>query len=278
MEKKLDFIKKIQMDNGDCPILHAGDLFTTWKSSHTLVAWAIKHLPKNIITIPGNHELPGHNIALYEKTNLHVLECAGVIDVLKNHSVIHSVISDNSIWICGYAYNNVPKNYIHQLNNIDGPYLLILHEMFLDPGEKKNPHVESWGSIQKFFTELENCKGVISGHNHQSFLIQHNGKFFLSPGSIFRMDADQMEQEPKIWIWDSETNEVESVIIPHDKKVVSRKHLDVVKEKDKRIESFVNRINTDYKIDLSFEKNMERFIQKNKTRKPVSEIIWGSME
>ena len=40
----------------------------------------------------------------------------------------------------------------------------------------------------------------------------------------------------------------------------------------------LDRLNKDYEIDLSFEKNLESFYQKNKVEKSVKQIIQEAME
>lgn len=280
MGRKLSFINRIQCEyKGEIPlILHAGDLFDTWKSSHFLVSWAIRHLPQNITTIPGNHEIPGHNINFYKKTNLNVLETAKKIIVIYEDDPKQYVISFDGLSIIGFPYGYFS---LEKLKTCDTkyPYILMIHEMFLHPMDKRRAFIQEFMPIDDLLNSLpEMCVGVLAGHNHSTIIRTGiNGKWFLNPGSIFRMDADQIDHIPTIFLYDLQKNEITPVEIPHEKDAVSREHIEKMQVKDERINSFVNRVNTNYTKTLSFEDNMEQFFLKNKTRKPIQEIIWEGM-
>ncbi len=81
MHDKLDCIRSLAIEY-NAEILDGGDLFHKWKASPWLLGWAIEHLPDHITTVPGNHDLPGHNMANLEKSGLHVLHASGKIEIL----------------------------------------------------------------------------------------------------------------------------------------------------------------------------------------------------
>lgn len=281
MKRKIEFIFKcsfVGYDSGEWnyPILHAGDFLDNWKISDETKNWLLDFLPPlKIYTAPGNHELPGHNIALYKKTSLALLERMWVY-VPKD--VFYFYEEDGRHIIQFFPYNMF--NSFDSINK--DATLVLMHEMIFNPKEELPPWAENKFSVNDLLDNLpKKCKGVVCGHNHKSFIAWRKGKFFLSPGSIFRMDADQFDQEPKVFLFDSEKEGkemIQEIIIPHDKDVVSREHLEKIKEKDSRLASFVKRIDTDYRVSLSFEKNMENFLQKNRTRKPIQDIIWEAID
>jgi len=55
--------------------------------------------------------------------------------------------------------------------------------------------------------------------------------------------------------------------------VISREHLKKNEQRDERMEAFVKRLKDDFEVGLSFERNLEAFFRKNKTRKAVRELI-----
>jgi hypothetical protein len=157
--------------------------------------------------------------------------------------------------------------------------ILMIHELFQSPKEKQNPFIEQIMELDELFDSVpEQCVGILAGDNHQTFQVRHGKRWFLSPGSLMRMDADQYKHQPKVFLWYADTNELEAVEIPIEKDAVSREHIKEMKERDARIESFINKISTEYKITLNFEHNLKRFFRNNKTRKPVQDIIWEVIE
>lgn len=65
-----------------CPVLCGGDIFHAWNSNAELINFAMRHLPKGMISIPGNHDLPYHNLELMDKSAYGVLRAAGTIEDL----------------------------------------------------------------------------------------------------------------------------------------------------------------------------------------------------
>ena len=84
---KLQSIRDLQ-EQYQVPILDGGDMLDTWKSSPYLEGWAIDNLPDGIITVPGNHELPYHNVNRLDRSSLNVLGKAGKITILENNTFI----------------------------------------------------------------------------------------------------------------------------------------------------------------------------------------------
>ena len=78
--KKLKFLCGLQ-EKHKCPVLDAGDIFNHWKSSPWLLSQAYYWLPNNMVTIPGNHDLPEHSIKQYGKSALAFLEAVDKLQV-----------------------------------------------------------------------------------------------------------------------------------------------------------------------------------------------------
>lgn len=119
---------------------------------------------------------------------------------------------------------------------------------------------------------------IVTGHNHKAFVVEKDGRVLVNPGSLTRQEADKDEHKPRVYLWYAKSNTVTPVYLPIEKNVISREHLDRVKERDERISAFVERLDTDWQIGISFEENLERFEKENKVRKSVMEIIWRALE
>src|SRR5574340_1557557 len=79
--RKIKWLCNLQKKH-DCPIVDAGDLFPKWRASNYLARWSILNLPEEMITLWGNHNIPYHNMELYEKSILGVLDADDTVRVL----------------------------------------------------------------------------------------------------------------------------------------------------------------------------------------------------
>jgi len=49
-------------------------------------------------------------------------------------------------------------------------------------------------------------------------------------------------------------------------------------QKDERIQAYIERMNKDFEMGLSFRRNLEIFFEENNVPRKVREIIWNAME
>jgi hypothetical protein len=119
---------------------------------------------------------------------------------------------------------------------------------------------------------------ILTGDNHKTFTATLNNRVLVNPGSLMRMDADQVNHKPSVFLWWGKDNSIEQVCIPIQPNVISREHLERVKKRDDRISAFVSRLNTKWVAKKSFEDNMENFKKENNIRKSVMDIVYESME
>lgn len=253
---KINFIYSLQRKH-KCPVLHAGDLFHHWKPSPYLLSMVIGNLPDQFATVYGQHDLPQHSLDLKDKSGIYVLESAIWVTVLD-----------------GCSWGQLPEA---PSIEIGGRKILVWHN-FTYIGKDPWPGCNA----PKAYALLEKYKQfdlIVTGDNHQSFTFRSpNGNLLVNPGSLTRQDADQIDFQPKVYLYYAETNEVEVVEIPIEMGVITRDHIEKVQERDDRIDAFVSSLNTDFSATISFEKNMEMFLQTNRIRKDVKDIIYKSME
>jgi hypothetical protein len=78
-----------------------------------------------------------------------------------------------------------------------------------------------------------------------------------------RQTADQINFRPRVYLWDAERNQVLPEYLPIDPAAVSREHLDIAHDRDKRIEAFVSRLDSSRAggAELNFEQNLWQFLR-----------------
>ncbi len=267
-ENKIEFLKELQHEHYGCPILDGGDLLDKWKSIPELLTWAINNLPEEIITVPGNHDMPQHNIELLHKSGLAVLEAADIVNILHNGARL----APPGFSVFGYAWRDkVPQ----KAPGIKGRKVAIIHDMIYMKHE-------GWPVAAAHAKDI--LKGlpwfdlIITGHNHTPFVYENGGRLLVNPGSMMRMAADQEKHRPRCYLWYADKNEVKPVYYPIEQGVISRSHLDTRAERDERLEAFVKSIDEMDSLNLDFEGNLETFMDKQGTKDDVRKIIYECLE
>lgn len=254
-EKKVKFITQLA-EKHNCPILLAGDLFHKAKSSQFLEQWAIKNLPLSRMTvIPGNHDLPYHNLKNIEDSSIGVLSASGLL--VKQTELAAMAL--------GIGEKVVSMGMIHKFVLQDKP---AENSPFNYIG-----YTEARSIMKKYQLDL-----IVTGDNHQSFVYIQGTRFLVNPGSITRQSADQADHIPKVYLYYASKNMVKEILLPADSGVVTREHLAAKEARDSRLEAFVERLNKNYEIGLSFENNIKSFFKKNKTDLSVQNITWECIQ
>lgn len=252
---KLRFISELQEEH-DCIVLHSGDLFHHWKPSPSLLSKTIDALPEMFYTVYGNHDLPQHNIDLYEKCGVYTLQKAGKLNVLLE---VHwgNEPSENSLTLTNRKI--CVWHTMTYKNNL--PY----------PGCTSSP-------AKRLLKKYPQFDLIVTGDNHETFIEEYDNRILVNPGSMMRQTAIQIEHKPCVFLWYAETNSIEKIYLPIKLDVISRDHIDSIEKRESRISSFVSKLNTNYKTELSFEDNLKKFENSNQIRNSVMELVYKSLE
>jgi len=245
------FIANLQQQY-NCIVYHAGDLFNNWKPSPWLITMAMRHLPDNFYTIYGNHDLPQHNLELADKCGINVLQEAGKLTVLN-----------------GIHWGQIPPE--------NSSAKMIMWHVMTYQGKKPWPGCTD-PMAASLLRKYPQHDLILTGHNHKTFVEEHEGRVLVNPGGITRQSADQIDFKPRVFLWYAETNTVEPVYLPYTEGAISREHIDVIEQRDARIDAFISKLNSEWDVSLSFEDNIEAFCQANNVREPIKEIIYKALE
>jgi DNA repair exonuclease SbcCD nuclease subunit len=276
LQQKLLFIKDLQDRFDGIPVIIAGDLFQDWDAGPDIERWCIQNL-FHLIVIPGQHDLPYHNLEMWHQSSLAVLNAADPYKfvVLTNtpYSIVtgpvlhgYAVTAKPSIVIYPFPWTVPPKNDTYQ--RASGiTEIAVCHHLI----EADWPGAESEGThdlLKRLDYDL-----ILTGDNHKTFVDKTEDQLLINPGSLMRRAADQIDHQPRVYLW-SMDNEFEAVDIPIQDGVVTREHVEKEEQREERIEAYVVRLDDDYEVGLSFEKNLGAHFKKNKTHKRVQEMAW----
>lgn len=262
-DRKLAFLKQLETQY-DCPVIDAGDIFDYWKASPWLIARAYKNLPSEIYTIPGNHDLPEHSMQQYEKSALHVLEVALAIRRLSK-----TPYDRRDFTIAGFAYGE-------KLEDVNAD-IVVIHDLVYE-GNPPWPNAVGYQpkDLFKIFTKP---RLILTGHYHMALVAKSkDGRLVVNPGSMMRMTIVQKDYKPRCYLYNFDDNEVEPVYFPIEEEVFDDRHIVEPKEKEERLSAFIEKLNMEWDLRLSFRANLETFFKKNKVNRKVEELIWQSLE
>lgn len=268
--RKLKWLSDLQ-EKYNVPILCGGDLFNYWKPSPWLLGYALRNLPNNIVVVPGQHDLPAHNLDNIDKSGIQVLADAGKIKLIVNPEKDYFTIGKHEV--VGFPWGASWKM------ACDGPKIAIIHYGVYE-SKPHYPGAEVSGGSAKYVLNklLDDYDLVISGDNHLSFTYTSGKRTLVNPGSFMRTSASQIDHQPSVYLWDEKTNLVERVYVPIEKGVISREHIEELQERDERLEAFVSQLKPTTELTVNFRKNLQSHISLNKVSKKVSDLIWGSLQ
>lgn len=275
-EKKITFIQELAYKHS-CPILIAGDIGHRPLWGDKLLNWFIGLVrnrtspPILIISIPGQHDLLNHRLDKLEEGGLGVITKS-----IENFEIELSdcyLTPELDIQIHTFPYSKKIKT----INKTSKIHIAMTHQMVIQSQKKKlwNDQIANHG--KRLLKKFPCYNLIISGDNHQSFVVEHEGRLLVNPGSLMRMSANQIDHKPSVYLYYAKSNKVERIYIPIEQGVINRDHIDIIKDRDKRIESFVNKLKDSGEISMSFTNNMKQFIKLNKIKKKVKQKIWEAL-
>jgi Calcineurin-like phosphoesterase. len=160
-----------------------------------------------IIGVAGNHELFGESLVSLPKTSINFLNEVGLIQfATKENPIILHTEDGLKIAITGTHYHNgmdKPENindYIVE-EKLGDIHIHIVHGYLTN---------KSFGDLFRHTTvdqiaDKTKADLTITGHDHIGFdLIEHDGKYFVNPGSPIRLtnDLKEMKRRPKVLLID----------------------------------------------------------------------------
>jgi DNA repair exonuclease SbcCD nuclease subunit len=256
MWSKVQFITELAIEL-DVPIFLAGDIGTRSQWPNWLIEKFMAYIEGvSVISIPGQHDLPEHNLDLYRKSAYGILVQARYIHISKP-----------------FPIDQFPYGVPMEQGKAD---YAMAHQMVIEDKPEWPGQVATSGkALLKKYPEY---KMILTGDNHKPFVVKYEKRILVNPGSMMRTTADQIDHQPRIYLWRMKDNAVEPMYLPIVPDVLDRSHIDSVKLRDKRIDAYTSRLSEKYELGFSFEKNLEAHFGANRTRRPVKDRIWEACE
>lgn len=274
---KVNFILNLSKNYG-VPILIPGDVGHISEWSNSLLYLIINLLKKYYmvvppIIIPGQHDLPHHILNDWKHSGLGVLSASKCISLLISRMNTFRINVKYEIPIVIYPYP-YGVELDHPVNHTNQFKIALMHKMVI----KNKPlwkGQKDYNVAKSLLREFPEFNLIVTGDNHIPFTETHNERLLVNCGSLMRTTIEQKNYRPRVYLWYAETNTVKEVFIPIKQDVF--KPIDEIIEIDKNTEIFVKALKKNYDINISFEENMKKCLNKNpvslKVRRKIHKAI-----
>lgn len=225
----------------------------------------------DVYFIPGQHDLINHSIQNMNQGSIGVLE--------KFHNwncTSHDVFVDTSIRFFHFGEEIINDNKSKHTNlNI-----CVLHQFVNNkplPPWLKDKGIEAKDLCEKYDYDVFVC-----GDNHESFVYEHPNtkQLVFNCGCITRQKLNEKKRKPNVFIFDSETKNYKIIkLLDDDLDVVTNITTSRLKqEREERISSFVELVESKESLNLDFESNIRMHCKKNKINTSVKNEIESVLE
>ena len=260
-------------------ICFPGDVFNSPDAPYSLYQHWAQFLKGNplvtIFVVFGQHDLRYRTAK--ENTPLYALHSSGFVHIL-DESPVHvkrSPIEKDYMNVSFYGASfGAPVPKIQEPKHFN---VLVIHEMIID--EKLWDGQEEYTLASRLLREHK-YNLIISGDNHSFFTQEHRGKVLINCGSLMRSTIAQVDHKPQFISFDVDSGEylIESIPIKPIEEVMNLDIARKEKEKDEKIEAFVDGLEEDVEIELDFQRDIESYMEANKIEKDTRNIVRECME
>ena len=281
--EKLRFVLDWSKENGDIPILQAGDFFDTPRGYYILskvvsVLNSYETFDKDLIhCVYGQHDTYLYSDTTRNSTNLGVINEVDLVHVLGTMWTGER----NNVVVVGKSYGQEFER--NDLGYIEDPCvetkILIIHAPIstapLFPGHEIT-HAD------KFLEKHPEFDLILCGDIHRDFIIERKGRFIVNCGPMLRREATEFNftHKPHFLVYDTEDRTIEKVEIPHElaDKVLSREHIEQKEQTETMLEDFIESVKTGDIESVSFTDKLWAFIKHNNIEQEVVDILSKVME
>lgn len=192
VRRQFEELKQLSFSHGTVPILCAGDVFDKWNASAETINLALSHMPR-MFAVPGQHDLPYHELSEVHKTAFGVLVKAGKLELVVGRRVV-GVPGVGSFVLHGYPWG-VPVEGVSSGDSELTPHIAIIHAYCWN-GNAKHPEASERSELRRF--KLKGLQTAIFGDNHKSFDALHQDCRVFNCGGFFRRKSDEICHRPRV--------------------------------------------------------------------------------
>ena len=187
-----ELVELVEQHGADIYI--AGDLFHWWKSPPELINWAIEKLsPAFVFAIPGQHDLPNHNLEEIRKSAFQTLLSVEVVDGDFTLRVPGPLTVDPFPWGCEIKPREVDK---HDLAD-QFIHMALIHQYTWIQGHSYQGAAEE-SRVGYLAKSLKGYDIAVFGDNHKPFEHHVGNCVVFNCGCLIPRASDERDIRPSV--------------------------------------------------------------------------------
>lgn len=270
----LEQLNELAKDHG-VPVICAGDIFDRWNPPPELLHFALENLPNQMLCVPGQHDLPNHNLEEMHRSGYGVLVKARKIVDMSGPTRLWT--NDKFMaWGFGWGQDLTPmrrrkEGLIH---------IAVVHQYIWFEG-KGYPGAPEEAKLPEMKARLAGYDAAVFGDNHQGFLASPHpdGKnvcWLMNCGTFIRRKADEMDYRPQVGLLLENGN-----ITRHRLEIDEDRFHEKAKEREEvalNMQEFINGLEGLGEHGLNFKEAVENHLRDSELDQPTRNIILRSLE
>jgi len=290
MKRLLDQLEDVKSSYG-APILCSGDVFDRWNSPPELINFAIENLPV-VYAIPGQHDLPYHELSSIRKSAYWTLVEAGKICDVRSSSFgqpssssssssFSSLIVGKKLAVDGYPWGTEIK-VGRSTTSCDGSssankllHVALVHKYVWTMG-KGYPGAPEEGKTINF--SMPGYDVAVFGDNHQSFYTRcDGGSVVVNPGCLIPRKSDERGIGSSVYLL-KEDKSIERVRLDtSEDKWIETDDVKTTEAELSGMQDFLDEIRSLDSDSLDFEAAVRKYCTDNKVSKQTERLVLESM-
>jgi len=259
-------------DKYNCPIFCAGDVFDKWNSPAELINFALEYLP-DMYAIPGQHDLPLHNLNDIKKSAFWTLIKAGKI--IHNKSETDKIIVGPPIRIEAFSYGI--KIEPIKKEESDKRILICLAHQYVWIKGYSYPNVPKENVLYNLQKQLKGYEIAVFGDNHKHFYTSMENTQVWNCGALIRRKSDEKDYRPCVGLLTAGGHiKIHYLDISQDKHLTNYDNINSKEDID--IDGFIKNLENLGDTALNFVDAVKRYFEDKKTNKEIMNIIFKAME
>lgn len=198
-------------------VVCCGDVFDKYNPAPELIRFAIEHLPRRMLCVPGQHDLPEHRSDQMHRSGFGVLLAAGSIKQLKPD---WPEVENNTDFF-GFGWDDKITNFHrHQLNSSLNR-VAIIHRFCWISGKGYEGAPQEC-NLPAYRDALEGFNLAFFGDNHNPFIANVHPHLDLTKtcvvvncGTLIRRKTNEIPYQPSMWLlWNN--RKVQRIVLKTD--------------------------------------------------------------
>ncbi len=202
MQRPLDEIRQLR-GNLSAKVVCAGDIFDRWNSPSELVNFALQCFPPKTTSIPGQHDLPNHNMDNVRRSSYHTLALAGVLRTANARLQPEKKLENEGIVIHFFPWGVEPTACKRKKG--EKKHVAVFHRYIWMEGHQYQgaPLESSVNSMKDILSSYDLC---VFGDNHKGFYYENDDMKVLNCGTLMRRKMDERSYQPQVGLLHQDGN------------------------------------------------------------------------